>query len=92
MISSTAIESHEYQPKKRRYKDAVTLLDSHKCPLCGKTGHLPQDCYLAEGKYIEMNASQSSYIYGESLSKEEKDKVGFFSYSFTIATQTLSQM
>ena len=72
---------HVYIPAKRRYKDAVTILDSHKCPLCGKTGHLPQDCYLASGKYIKIDnyqkgeTNQPHYIHGESLPFHEKEKV-----------------
>lgn len=85
-------------PRKRRYKDAVTILDSHKCPLCGKTGHLPQDCYLASGKYIhisnfergEHSDTNEHFIQGDALTRHEKDEVefiDFFHCSYTNCTR-----
>lgn len=71
---------HQYIANKRRFKDAVTILDSHKCPLCGKTGHLPQDCHLASGKWIHVDrfargTTHDHYIRGDELSAREKEEV-----------------
>lgn len=73
----------EYMPRKRRYKENVTILDSHKCPLCGKTGHLPQDCHLASGKFINVDNfergenpdTSQHYLKGDQLSQAERMEV-----------------
>lgn len=44
----------QFVPSKNRWKDAISPLDSRKCPICGKTGHLAQDCHFASGKLVEF--------------------------------------
>ena len=58
LIGVANSEQHRYIANKHRFKDAVTILDSHKCPLCGRTGHLPQDCRYACGKDIDVSQYQ----------------------------------
>lgn len=75
VISSAPV----YVPSKRHFKEAISALDSHKCPLCGKTGHLPQDCFLASGKVLEMQgfaAEETKHlIQCDSLSPSERSEV-----------------
>ena len=58
LIGVSNSEQHVYLPSKHRFKSAVTILDSHKCPLCGRTGHLPQDCRYAAGHDIDVSDFQ----------------------------------
>lgn len=44
----------QFIPSKNRWKDGISPLDSRKCPICGKTGHLAQDCHFASGKLVEF--------------------------------------
>ena len=44
----------QFLPSKNRWKDGISPLDSRKCPICGKTGHLAQDCHFASGKRVEF--------------------------------------
>ena len=44
----------QFVPSKNRWKDGISPLDSRKCPICGKTGHLAQDCHFASGKLVEF--------------------------------------
>lgn len=67
LIGVSNSEQHVYLPGKHRFKSAVTILDSHKCPLCGRTGHLPQDCRYAAGHDIDVSDFQ--------LGGEEKRQV-----------------
>ena len=67
LIGVSNSEQHVYLPSKHRFKSAVTILDSHKCPLCGRTGHLPQDCRYAAGHDIDVSDFQ--------LGGEEKRQV-----------------
>ena len=67
LIGVSNSEQHVYLPAKHRFKSAVTILDSHKCPLCGRTGHLPQDCRYAAGHDIDVSDFQ--------LGGEEKRQV-----------------
>ena len=67
LIGVSHSEQHVYLPAKHRFKSAVTILDSHKCPLCGRTGHLPQNCRYAAGHDIDVSDFQ--------LGGEEKRQV-----------------
>lgn len=67
LIGVSNSEQHVYLSAKHRFKSAVTILDSHKCPLCGRTGHLPQDCRYAAGHNIDVSDFQ--------LGGEEKRQV-----------------
>ena len=58
LIGVSNSEQHVYLPSKHRFKSAVTILDSHKCPLCGRTGHLPQDSRYAAGHDIDVSDFQ----------------------------------
>lgn len=74
----TVTTQPEYIPSKRRFKDARTILDSHKCPICGKTGHLPQDCRLASGKSLavtnySLSSEMPSVIHCEQMSHHDQD-------------------
>ena len=72
-----------YVSSKRHFKEAISALDSHRCPLCGKTGHLPQDCFLASGKVLEMQefAAEETkhFIQCDSLDPSERSEVIFVS-------------
>ena len=68
----------EFIPSKRRFKDARTILDSNKCPICGKTGHLPQDCRLASGKSLSvsdysLSSETPSVIHCETMSHQDRE-------------------
>ena len=69
-----------YIPAKRRFRDAVTPLDSHRCPLCGKTGHLPQDCHLAAGRGFVVeefaaDGGKKQVIRCDAMSEEERERL-----------------
>ena len=69
-----------YIPGKRRFRDAVSALDSHRCPLCGKTGHLPQDCHLAAGRGFVVeefaaNGGTKQVIRCDAMSEEERERL-----------------
>ena len=58
----------QFIPAKNRWKDGISPLDSRKCPICGKTGHLAQDCHFASGKLVEF--------VGFSRNQEEEEEGG----------------
>ena len=69
-----------YIPGKRRFRDAVSSLDSHRCPLCGKTGHLPQDCGLAAGRGFVVDefardGGKKQVIRCDAMSEEERERL-----------------
>lgn len=81
LIGVANSEQHRYIANKHRFKDAVTILDSHKCPLCGRTGHLPQDCRYACGKDIDVSQYQRKQgevqhrIHCETMTRHGREEV-----------------
>lgn len=81
LIGVANSEQHRYIANKHRFKDAVTILDSHKCPLCGRTGHLPQDCRYACGKDIDVSQYQREQgevqhrIHCETMTRYDREEV-----------------
>lgn len=81
LIGVANSEQHRYIANKHRFKDAVTILDSHKCPLCGRTGHLPQDCRYACGKDIDVSQYQREQgevqhrIHCETMTRHGREEV-----------------
>ena len=81
LIGVANSEQHRYIANKHRFKDAVTILDSHKCPLCGRTGHLPQDCRYACGKDIDVSQYQRKQgevqhrIHCETMTRYDREEV-----------------
>lgn len=81
LIGVANSEQHRYIANKHRFKDAVTILDSHKCPLCGRTGHLPQDCRYACGKDIDVSQYQREQgevqrrIHCETMTRHDREEV-----------------
>ena len=81
LIGVANSEQHRYITNKHRFKDAVTILDSHKCPLCGRTGHLPQDCRYACGKDIDVSQYQREQgevqhrIHCETMTRHGREEV-----------------
>ena len=81
LIGVANSEQHRYIANKHRFKDAVTILDSHKCPLCGRTGHLPQDCRYACGKDIDVSQYQREQgevqhrIHCETMTQHDREEV-----------------
>lgn len=55
----------QFIPAKNRWKDGISPLDSRKCPICGKTGHLAQDCHFASGKLVEFVGFGRNEEFGE---------------------------
>ena len=81
LIGVANSEQQRYIANKHRFKDAVTILDSHKCPLCGRTGHLPQDCRYACGKDIDVSQYQRKQgevqhrIHCETMTRHGREEV-----------------